>query len=106
MKVAELQFVFDTNTIISAFIFPVSKPGLALKKGIKKGKILISSDTYQELANVLLRDKFDKYINIDTRIEVLAGFLNIAQLVNTNSIVSICRDSKDNKFLRLQIHTC
>jgi hypothetical protein len=78
MKAKNL-YVFDTNILISSFIFPGSKPGLALKKAFKQGLVLISSETYQELVNVLMRDKFDRYLDVESRIETLAGFLRVAQ---------------------------
>jgi predicted nucleic acid-binding protein len=52
--------VFDTNTIISAFLFDEGIPGRALKLALENGEVLLSLELAEELAEVLQRKKFDR----------------------------------------------
>ena len=61
--------VFDTNTLISGLLLPGSQPARAVKKGIHEGKIIVSRDTLKELAEVLSRDKFNRYVSLENRKE-------------------------------------
>ncbi|HEV2833259.1 MAG TPA: putative toxin-antitoxin system toxin component, PIN family, partial [Hanamia sp.] len=51
------------------------------------------------------RKKFDKYISLDERIEILS-FLEtqLIELEQPEKKLTICRDPKDNKYLELAIH--
>lgn len=97
------RFVFDTNTIVSALLFKRSIPRQAFDKASQNGKILQSADSFQELASVLRRDKFDKYVTDAERIGFLAQFARDMLFEETTTIVTECRDPKDNKFLELAI---
>jgi hypothetical protein len=55
-------FVFDTNVIVSAFLFPDSSVAKAFNKGLLFGTIIISKETLEELQEVLSRNKLDKYL--------------------------------------------
>jgi len=71
-------FVIDVNTVISAFVFKLSKPREALEKAIKTGEVATSLETYEELSEVLLRSKFDKYISLEERLLALKQFKELA----------------------------
>ena len=66
--------VFDTNTLISAALFEHSTPGQALRCALQSGEILVSSATFSELAEVLQREKFDRYLSHAEREEFLDAF--------------------------------
>ena len=53
-------YVFDTNTIVSAFLFHQNTPGRALQEAIDRGELLLSIETAEELSEVLRRDKLDR----------------------------------------------
>ena len=96
-------FVLDTNTLISAFLFKHSATKLAFDKARQLGELSASSETYNELCNVLVRPKFDKYVAFETRLLIvneIKEFLVFREIVEK---VSACRDPKDNKFLELAI---
>lgn len=96
-------FVVDTNTLISAFLFKHSVTKLAYDKARQLGKLSASSETYNELCDVLVRPKFDKYVSVDTRLLIvneIKEFLVFREIVEK---VAACRDPKDNKFLELAI---
>ena len=49
----ERYFVFDTNALVSALLFPHSVPGRAFFAGSGCGKMLLSKETVAELSEVL-----------------------------------------------------
>jgi len=61
------HFVIDTNTIISAALFRQSVPRQALDKAFASAILLVSEATTLELTSVLLRDKFDRYLQREKR---------------------------------------
>ena len=96
--------VFDTNTLISGLLLPDSLPARAVKKGIHEGKIMVSGDTLNELAEVLSRAKFDRYISLENRKEYFRYFARVVEKVEIIRKIKACRDPKDNKFLELTIN--
>jgi hypothetical protein len=98
------RFVFDTNTIISAALFKRSIPRQALDHAQEAGVLLVSEATTNELITVLLRDKFDKYIDRDTRAEFLASFLQRTVLVDIVAQIQASRDKQDDMFLDVAVN--
>lgn len=94
-------FVFDTNTIVSAALIPSSVNKQALKKAESMGNIVFSVETLNELIDVLLRPKFDKYLSTEERLEFISRFEIKYKKIETISTFDDCRDSKDNIFLNL-----
>jgi putative PIN family toxin of toxin-antitoxin system len=97
------RFVFDTNVLISAFLFSQSKPRLALDKAQDIGVLIISISVFLELREVLYRPKFDKYFIGKRREELLAELTETAQFIDVNEQIEECRDPKDNKYLELAV---
>ena len=97
------RYVFDTNTIVSAFLFEHGKPGRALDYAQDNGTVLLSTETAQELSEVLERDKFDAYVKRETRRELLLALLEEAELVEVEEQTQECRDPDDDKFLALAV---
>lgn len=96
-------FVLDTNTLISAFILPHSTARRAFDKARKSGFLILSKETADEFKGVLIRPKFDKYLPLDLRLEIIDSFDSIARYIVPKHTVTDCRDEKDNKFLALAI---
>lgn len=96
-----MNIILDTNIIISAVCFPFSKPRQILNLAKENGKILLSDATFDELKGTLLKIKFDKYINKELRLSFLSEFKKISQIVSITDNFTLCRDSKDDKFLDL-----
>lgn len=92
-------FVIDTNTLISASLFRDSIPRNAEKKANQIGKIASSIDTYQEFFEVFLRTKFDRYISLETRLNILMDFKRLTFFPEISETITACRDPKDNKLL-------
>jgi putative PIN family toxin of toxin-antitoxin system len=97
------KFVFDCNVIISAFLFKKSQPRLALEKVKICGIILLSESIINELKNVIQREKFDRYLSLTTREELLNDLLELADKINPTETIIDCRDPKDNKYLELAV---
>ncbi|HEV7798613.1 MAG TPA: PIN domain-containing protein, partial [Pyrinomonadaceae bacterium] len=57
-----MRFVLDTNVIVSALLLPVSVPRQAFDKALAEGKLPVSVPVILELADVLSRKQFDKYL--------------------------------------------
>jgi putative PIN family toxin of toxin-antitoxin system len=98
-----LRSVFDTNVLVSAALLSGSIPRQAFDKALDEGKILISVPTLLELAEVLGRDKLNKYLLEEERASFLVELLKEVELVEVSEQVTDCRDAEDNKFLELAI---
>ena len=97
------RYVFDTNTLVSALLFERSKPGRAFYEAFQRGKILLSSDTVNEFADVLQRSKFDRYATLAKRNEFLRVLVKGSTFIKPEEEIQACRDPKDNKFLELAV---
>jgi len=97
------RYVFDTNVTVSAALFEQSLPGQALYAAIDRGEILISQATLAELAEVLSREKFDRYLTAREREEFLVKFTHAAVVVEITEEIRACRDAKDDKFLEIGV---
>ena len=71
MMTNKQRFVFDTNVLISAFLFSQSKPCQALARSQDIGVLRFSSAAFSELEEVLYRPKFDRYLTGERRQELL-----------------------------------
>ncbi|MDB5017911.1 MAG: hypothetical protein JWQ84_2743 [Mucilaginibacter sp.] len=94
-------FVFDTNILISAFILPQSTARKALNKARKDGIVIISQESASEFTEVFIRPKFDKYLPLEIRLEIIDDFVSLAHFTKPSVEIIICRDPKDDKFLEL-----
>ncbi|KAB8331290.1 putative toxin-antitoxin system toxin component, PIN family [Scytonema tolypothrichoides VB-61278] len=97
------RFVFDTNVLISAFLFSQSKPRQAFDQAQDIGVLIFSSSVFSELKEVLYRPKFDRYLTEERRQELLEDLTQTAQFIDVTEQISECRDPKDNKYLELAV---
>ena len=98
-----MRFVFDTNVIVSAALLAGSIPRQAFDKALDKGVILISVPVLLELAEVLGREKLNKYLLEEERMRFLVALLKETELVEVTEQITECRDARDNKFLELAV---
>jgi putative PIN family toxin of toxin-antitoxin system len=80
-----LRFVLDTNVIVSALLIPDSTPRRAFDKALHEGAILISHPAMLELADVLGREKLNKYLLESERMRFLVGLLKEVELVHVTT---------------------
>ncbi len=97
------NLAFDSNTLISTFIFKNSKPGLSLELAVKEERVFSSEETFTEPEDVLCRLQFDKYIGEEDKLAGLNGFRKLTYFVNVSEAITACRDAKDNKFPELAV---
>lgn len=98
------RWVMDTNTLISNLLLPGSIPAQAVRKGIDSGDLLVSEATLQELAEVLARPKFDKYLTPEERREFFQRLSGVAIRIEILRPIAACRDPRDDKFLSLAVN--
>ena len=98
------RLVTDTNALISRLLLPSSIPGRAVRKAVDNGLLLVSEATMEELADVLARPKFDRYISLEDRQQFLRLLGRLAEFVPIVYPVRACRDPKDNKFLEVALN--
>ncbi len=98
------RVVVDTNALVSRLLLPSSVPGQAIRKAVDEGILLVSEATMNELADVLARPKFDRYINLRDRQQFLRLLGRLAELVPIVYPVRHCRDPKDDKFLEVALN--
>lgn len=98
-----MRCVFDTNTVVSALLFENGKPGVALKEALRRGAVLLSLEVAEEMAEVLRREKFDRYVRRKTREEFLWALVRDSILVEVTERIAQCRDPDDDKFLELAV---
>jgi uncharacterized protein len=103
MRVRE-RIIADTNCLVGRLLLPSSVPGDAVRKAVDSGLLLVSEATMNELADVLARPKFDRYIGLRDRQQFLRMLLRVAEFVPIVYPVRECRDPKDDKFLDVALN--
>ncbi|MBI4205388.1 MAG: putative toxin-antitoxin system toxin component, PIN family [Betaproteobacteria bacterium] len=93
------RVVVDTNTIISGILLPQSVPGRLLGSLIERATLIFSAATRDELLDVIAREKFDRYVAIETRERAVTILLRDCEMVTPRRLFHVCRDPKDDKFL-------
>ena len=78
-----------------------SVPARAVDRALQEAEVLVSEASIEELADVLSRDKWDRYLSIAERQEFLRRLYRVTTMIPVLSEVEDCRDPKDNKFLAL-----
>ena len=98
------SIVLDTNLLVSAALLPGSTSGHALKQAVLNHELAFSDATWDELHEVLHRPRFDRYFaHARQRSDYLHALARTARWHHVASIVTDCRDPKDNKFLALAL---
>lgn len=99
----KLKIILDTNIIVSSFLFKNSKPRQVLEIAKNDYLILLSESIIEEMKTVIRRTKFDRYISLNAREELLKTLIKASVIIEPNEEVNECRDAKDNKYLELAI---
>jgi putative PIN family toxin of toxin-antitoxin system len=102
--VAERRWVLDTNTLISRLLLPGGTAARAVDQALALGVPLVSDDTLAELAEVLSRPRFDRWVTVQERQRFLQLLLGVARRVPITHRVRACRDPKDDKFLHVALN--
>lgn len=97
----KIRVILDTNLWISLLITKNSMLDEVLS--VKGVQILFSQKLLNELHDVTLRPKFRRYFSIDRVEELLKEIKKYTKMIRVKTIVTLCRDPKDNFLLELAI---
>jgi len=98
-----LRVALDTNMLVSTIIAASSVPAEAIAKVLQTATVLVSLETWDEMEEVLMREKFDRYQAASFRRAYLDFLQESVDFVSVHSKVTICRDVKDDKLLALAL---
>jgi uncharacterized protein len=101
---AKERVVLGNNVLVSGLLLPASVPGQAFQRALVTSDVLVSEATLNELADVLSRRKFDRYISVHDRQEFLRLLSRVAEIVHATHIIHACRDLKDNRLLEVAVN--
>lgn len=96
-----MRVVIDTNAWISRLLIADSVSAQAVDMAMEQAEVVVSESTLGELADLLSRDKWDRYVTIEDRQEFMQRLMQITILRPVISQIDDCRDPRDNKFLAL-----
>jgi uncharacterized protein len=97
------RVVFDTNIWISAALSTYGAPAQVLRRVLQQGVPVFSEVTFAELEIRLWKPKFDRYISMEVRRDLLRDAKAAAHWVvipDQIAAVAYCRDVEDDKFIR------
>lgn len=100
------RYVIDTNVLISAAFSARTSPGLVVRHVLAQGHMLFSEATFEELETRLWRPKFDRYLSIESRKQLLHDFRAVGLWVDISAEVGgrrLSRDPDDDKFLHVAL---
>lgn len=98
------RVVVDTNVLVSRLLLADSIPARAVRETRRKGTLLVSDATMEELADVLARPRFDRYVSVEDRKQFLRLLARVAEFVPIVYRVRECRDPKDDMFLEVALN--
>ena len=98
-----MRIVLDTNVLVSAALKQKSMPGMAVLVVERRGGLLKSLATEQQLFEVVARPYFASLIDPDTQ-AWLKKLMTAAELVTITERIAACRDPTDDKFLELAVN--
>ncbi len=98
-----MEFVLDTNILISAAFFKHSVPDRSFRKAVSNGNILLSENTLYEIKKTLNKPKLDKYITLKDKLVFLNRLETKAKFIEVIHKVNKCRDPKDDMYLELAL---
>ena len=52
----------------------------------------------------MLRQKFDRYVSLETRLRFLSGFISLSTVVEISERIQVCRDPKDDMVLETAVN--
>jgi len=98
-------FVLDTNVLISAALSAESAPARVTLWVIANARLIFAEPTFEEFRSRLWRAKFDKYLTIERRNQILHDFSAIADWVELDdaALPVSSRDPDDDMFIRVAI---
>jgi putative PIN family toxin of toxin-antitoxin system len=100
----ECRCVLDTNRLISRLLLPGGAAARAVDHALASGVPLGWDDTLAELAQVLSRPKFDRWVLLAERQQFVRLLSGVARRVVITHRVQACRDPRDDQFLHVALN--
>src|SRR5689334_14793905 len=97
-----MRVVVDTNVLVSATLKQKSMPGMAAPLVERRGGLLKSTATEQQLFDVIARPRLASLIDPETQ-AWLRRLMGAAELVTIAKRIIACRNPTDDKFLELAV---
>jgi putative PIN family toxin of toxin-antitoxin system len=101
------RVILDTSTLVSAALRIGSVPHQALTRALGSCHLCASAETLSELELVMNRDKFDRYLDLESRRAFVALVRrNVHLFAVDGGLLTVgpqCRDAKDQPFLALAL---
>jgi uncharacterized protein len=98
-----MRVVVDTNVLVSAALKQQSMPGMTALLVERRGGLLKSLTTEQQLFEVVARPRLASLIDPETQ-AWLRELMAAAELVTITERIVACRDPTDDKFLELAVN--
>jgi putative PIN family toxin of toxin-antitoxin system len=98
-----MRLVFDTSSLVAACLHPEREPARIFRQVLMTHEVFVSAKTFNELAAVLARDKFDAWQPREHRLTWVRLFREAVAWVEATTPVTECRYAKDDKFLALAL---
>jgi len=95
--------VFDASTLVGVALRPDSVPERALRHAVDLDVLALSPAVDDEIAGVLARPKFAARVSAARREAILAELRGAARWFFPATVVTACRDPKDDKYLELAL---
>ena len=102
----ELRVVIDTIVLISAELSSRTPPAWVVRHVLAHGRLLFSKATFDELQTRLWRPKFDRYLNLEDRKQLLHDFSAAGVWVDVPAAMEArrhSRDADDDAFVHLAL---
>ncbi|HMY98595.1 MAG TPA: putative toxin-antitoxin system toxin component, PIN family [Burkholderiaceae bacterium] len=102
---ADRRAVVDTNVLISAALSGGSAPAQLLHHLLAQGRLVFCEETFSELETRLWRPKFDRYLSLERRRELLHDLRAAGEWLTLPSapLQTYSRDPDDDKFIHLAL---
>ena len=100
---ARPRVVIDTNVWISAWLSSSGTPAQVVRRAVTNVEVIFTDATFDELQTRVWRPKFDRYLSLERRRQLLHDVSAIAHWVTVPDDVaqqSFCRDADDDHFVR------
>lgn len=102
MRTEYARVIVDTNVLLSAALSPRGAPAELVDMLLLEGRLVFSQATFAELESRIWKPKFDRYLPIERRNQILQELNASALWVDVSSTISIqsySRDVKDDAFI-------
>ena len=102
-SIAANRFVIDTNVWISAALSGTGAPAMVVQRILARGLPVFSQATFDELESRLWKPKFDRYLSMEVRRQILHDANAAAHWVTIAPELAAqtwSRDADDDKFIQ------